>query len=220
MGILDFVSLTPTNNIGGIDVMVTVEEEHTDSLEITQHPVEQGAAITDHAYLKPRELVITAGWSNSSSEAVRGAIEAADFDGQMTTADYVSSIYSQLLSLQESLSLFNVTTSKRIYSNMLMVSLAVRNDPETAQALMVKATFREIITVATQATTLPAVANQADPGDTADLSNGPVAFPYPSAPAPGGSLPFNEWVPDGPASVSQHLPPTPNIFNPSTIQNQ
>lgn len=46
---------------------VTVEEKHQDDLEITEHPVEQGGAITDHAFKKPAEVTVRMAWSNSSS---------------------------------------------------------------------------------------------------------------------------------------------------------
>ena len=40
-------------SIGGIIPDVTIEEVHTDEIELTQHPVQQGAAITDHKFKKP-----------------------------------------------------------------------------------------------------------------------------------------------------------------------
>lgn len=39
-----------TRKIGMIVPSVVVSEKHTDTLEITEHPVEVGAAIADHAY--------------------------------------------------------------------------------------------------------------------------------------------------------------------------
>lgn len=42
-----------------------VSEEHTRELEITENPIEFGAPITDHAFLKNRELIVEFGVSNS-----------------------------------------------------------------------------------------------------------------------------------------------------------
>lgn len=36
--------------IGVLIPSVVVSEKHTDTLEITEHPVEVGAAVADHAY--------------------------------------------------------------------------------------------------------------------------------------------------------------------------
>ena len=37
-------------SIGGFTADVTIEERHEDSLVVTQHPVETGSSIADHAY--------------------------------------------------------------------------------------------------------------------------------------------------------------------------
>jgi hypothetical protein len=66
---LGFQSLIvkPKRSMGPFDDYVTIEELHTDAMEITDHPIEQGALISDHAYMRPPELVIKAGWSNSKT---------------------------------------------------------------------------------------------------------------------------------------------------------
>lgn len=58
-------SARPARSIGPIVAQVTISERHEDTLEITEHPVEQGAAIADHAFKRPATVVITAAWSNS-----------------------------------------------------------------------------------------------------------------------------------------------------------
>ncbi|WP_248322038.1 phage baseplate protein [Caballeronia sp. Sq4a] len=61
---------------GGSSIVAhaTIEEVHQDELEVTEHPVEQGTVIADHAFVRPADLIITAGWSNSpnSTSALRG----------------------------------------------------------------------------------------------------------------------------------------------------
>ena len=44
---------------------VTISESAQDDLEITQHPVQDGAAITDHAYKKPVMLSVEAQYSDN-----------------------------------------------------------------------------------------------------------------------------------------------------------
>jgi len=126
---------------------VTVSEEHTDELTITDHPVEQGASISDHAFKNPAQLTITCGWSNSSSRGTR--------------ASYVVEVYRQLRDLQASRELFSVYTGKRVYGNMLFQSLSVTTDEATEQVLMVTAHLREVIIVNTTVTILPPRAAQA-----------------------------------------------------------
>ncbi len=42
---------------------VVVSEKHTDTLEITEHPVEVGAAIADHALQNRLEVVMEVGFA-------------------------------------------------------------------------------------------------------------------------------------------------------------
>ena len=51
--ITEFLTLTPSNALGGITIQATLEEVLTDTLEVTNHPVELGAMISDHAFVKP-----------------------------------------------------------------------------------------------------------------------------------------------------------------------
>lgn len=66
--------LQQSNQIGGIQVDTTLEETYEDSLEITEHPVEAGAAITDHSFKRPMELVLICGWSDSSASGALGLL--------------------------------------------------------------------------------------------------------------------------------------------------
>jgi uncharacterized membrane protein len=64
---LESVLFKPSRYMGPFVAQVTVEEIHTDELEITDHPVETGARITDHAFMRPAEVAIHFTYSNSPS---------------------------------------------------------------------------------------------------------------------------------------------------------
>jgi hypothetical protein len=189
MSFFDQLTLSPKGKIGGIEIQATLEETHTDNLQVTEHPVEQGAAITDHAYKMPSEVVLRCGWSNSSLKALTGAASALFSGGSASVSDYVGGIYTQLLKLQESRVPFDITTSKRQYTNMLITGMQVTTDNRTSNMLMVQVTCRQIIIASTQATTLPPNANQADAQKTGEVQNNGVQNAKPATPSPGGSLP-------------------------------
>lgn len=56
-------------SIGPLQAQVTIEEKHEDVLEITEHPIEQGASISDHAFKRPVTCTLRVGWSNSPTAA-------------------------------------------------------------------------------------------------------------------------------------------------------
>lgn len=186
---MDFLQLTPKGNIGGIEIHAVLREVYIDTLQATQHPVELGAPITDHAFRRPSEVIIQCGWSNSGLDAFASTI-AQFFSGQLSASDYVGGVYSKLLALQQSRVPFTITTSKRQYSNMLIAALQVTTDEKTSNVLLCQATCREIIIATTQTTTLPAKENQANPQSTAGVENTGTKQPVPATPAPGGSVPI------------------------------
>jgi len=185
------ITIDPERYIGPITAQVTLEEISVDELQITEHPVELGANITDHSFKRPAELIIRCGWSNSSLDALLGAVDGlltAITGGDLFGSDYVSGVYNQLLALQNARVPFSVATGKRIYQNMLMRSLALTTDPATENALLVTMVCREVLIVETRATTLPPRDQQANPQDTAETTNRGTQQATSAAPSPGGTF--------------------------------
>lgn len=157
MSLLDSVLLSPKRSIGTIIPNVTIEEQHRDDVTITDHPVERGATISDHAFMRPAVIEMRCAWSDT-----------AGGEGS------VQQVYQELLALEEEREPFDVVTGKRMYSNMLISSLAVTTDAHSETALMVTAQIREVIIVSTQSTGSTGMGDQsqqASPSSTAQTVN-------------------------------------------------
>lgn len=154
-------------SIGGIIPDVTIEEHHTDVLTITDHPVETGAAITDHAFSNPAEVTMRVGWSNSNSLS-NSIVSGSIFSGQINDAN---ELYRQLLDLQKSRQPFDLVTGKRTYKNMLIKQLGVTTDRDSENALIVTIVLRQVIIVQTSSTSTPDTGVQANPQDTGAVQN-------------------------------------------------
>lgn len=162
------ILLRDGRRLGGIIPDVVVEEVHNDTLTITDHPVEQGADITDHAYKNPAELSMRIGWSKSSlnlNGVIGGLVSGSLLSGSIRT---LRDVYEELLKLQGSRKTFDVSTGKRLYRNMLIRSLSTTTDATTENALIVTVVLREIIVVRTKAARLKPQA-QANPAKTAPV---------------------------------------------------
>ncbi len=182
------INIRPQRSIGGIVAQATIEERHHDELTITDHPVEMGANISDHAFLRPAEVTIRCGWSNSGGDSLSGVL------GGSTGDSYVRSIYQKLRELQGLREPFDLVTGKRSYKNMLLASLTITTDPRTENALMVTATCRQIIIVQTQAATMPPKDAQAKPGKTSVVVKQGFKQPiFGPEPSPGGALKPSQW---------------------------
>lgn len=137
-------------SIGGIVAQVTVREAMRDDYVITDHPVQDGSIISDHAYRRPAEIEIEVGW-----------------DG---TQALPSDVYSTLRKLQEERQPFTISTDRRQYDSMLITSIATVTDQRTAYSFLAIVRCRQIITVSTQLVMVPG--KQAHPEATAGSMNG------------------------------------------------
>lgn len=188
------VSLPEVNFFGDLRIDTTIEESYEDTLEVTEHPVEEGAAITDHSFKRPMQLVLRCGWSDSNPLAAINAFNSLFSGGSAAGLNYVDGVYSELLALQESRTPFEVSTGLRLYDSMLITSLFVRRDQRTRFALRVEATLQQVIIVSTQTATIPPQASQATPASTAEVVSGGAQQSTAGSPAPGGALPSDQWT--------------------------
>jgi hypothetical protein len=162
---VEAILVKPKHQIGDFTAHVTISEKHVDEMEVTDHPVEQGSKITDHAFMRPCELVVECAWSNSPQNAglISGLLGAATgtVAGLSTIlggngVNQVRDIYQKLLALQRSRVPFDVLTAKRAYKNMLLKSLQTETDKESANILRVTAHMREVIIATVQVVTISA----------------------------------------------------------------
>jgi len=150
--ILDPQSVAFTTNvskrsIGPFNGYVCMSEDSTDVLEITQHPVQRGASITDHAYLQP------------STVSIRFI-----YTPNLTTP--LDQTYQQLLDLQASREPFTIVTGKRVYKDMLFKSINVTTDVTKENILSVIGDFQQIILVDIEETNVPERSKQKIPQKT------------------------------------------------------
>lgn len=167
-GQVEDILLRQGRSIAGIVPQVVVEEKHRDELVITNHPVQNGANITDHAYKQPSMVSLRYGWSSS------GALFSLDLG-----APSVDDVYDMLLKLQESRQPFDVVTGRRTYTNMLIRSIDLVTDRTTENSIVVDVLLQQIIVVETQAATLKPASLMSMPEKTAPVANAGVKQPIP-----------------------------------------
>ncbi len=181
---------------GLLRVDTSIEEVHESELELTENPVEAGSDITDHSFMRPKRVRLRCGWSNSSLQALGAVISGFFSGGTMASGvSYVDSVFLQLHQIQTSRQLISLTTGLVNYQNMLIRSVRATRDKRTSQALMVEAVCQEAILVHTEASVVPALANQANPANTAAVARLGTQSAAPAAPAQAGSYPPASWVP-------------------------
>lgn len=155
-------SRVPTT-IGGLVLDVTFEEEHRLSSDVTDHPVEGGGTIQDHVVLSPRMLKIS-GFVTDTPLVASGLPL-----GSLRT----SAAFAMLEQLWLARIPFIVITQLRVYPSMVIDRLSVpRNSREGS--VRFECTFKEITTVSSQNTTIPASSSTPSTSEQATSNGGGI----------------------------------------------
>lgn len=144
-------------SIGGIVPNVTLQEVLADENTITAHPVQSGTPVSDHVYANPSIIDMQVGWSDSTG----------GYPG------YVQDVYQAMLALRDTRQLFDVSTGKRQYSNMLFGAITATTDETSENILMLRARMQEVIISDTSGgdASLGSNADQASPQTTGAETN-------------------------------------------------
>lgn len=152
-------------NIGGYFFDAAFRTEHQTRLQITNHPVQGGANISDHAYMEPAVVTIEIGMSDANP---------APLFSQFTSSGNKSqSAFDALKMMQENRQPLDLSTRFRQYNNMLIESIVTSDDITTSTGMKATVTLKQIIMV-----DVPKVKTSARPQATIITSGGnPVATP-------------------------------------------
>ena len=123
-------------NIGGYFFDGFMQVDHNIELQTTSNPVETGASVVDHAYVKPAELVMKVMMSDVHQSLVPGQFTGASFRSV--------NAWQVLRKLQSDRIPMSVLTRLGLYTNMLITKLTTSDTAETFRALSAEVTLREI----------------------------------------------------------------------------
>ncbi|NRS20586.1 hypothetical protein HP398_29645 [Brevibacillus sp. HB1.4B] len=124
-------------NIGGWFFDAILRSTHTSRLNITQHPVQTGAALTDHAFLQPKEVSMEIGMSDTATSLIPG-----QFTGGWSRSVQAFKVLQELQALRVPL---QVHSRLGLYQNMLIEEISAPDDYTTLYALRCTVLLREIM---------------------------------------------------------------------------
>ena len=123
-------------NIGGYFFDGFIKVDHSIELQTTSNPVETGASIVDHAYVKPAELTM---------EVMMSDVHQSLVPEQFTGASFRSvNAWQVLRKLQSDRIPMSVFTRLGLYTNMLITKLTASDTAETFRALSAEVTLKEL----------------------------------------------------------------------------
>jgi len=140
-------------SIGTVQLDASVSETHEARVEVTEHPVEQGVNISDHARPLPRSLRIEGLVSNYPLPDPSAPLNARIYGStQFNSRSDISGnraeeAYSELIRLKDSAELITVVTAIQTYENMLITDLNIPRDGTSGDSLRFSLNLKQVSVV-------------------------------------------------------------------------
>lgn len=120
--------------------------DHESKLSITEHPIQTGASISDHAYMEPRTLTFEVGMSDVMEDLSLYVSGIQSFNNGDSASRSVNA-FTVIQKLQSDRIPIDVYTRLGTYKNMLIESIMAPDTKETVFALKATITLKEIFVV-------------------------------------------------------------------------
>lgn len=143
-----------------IEFDATTRETHSGSTSPTEHPVETGALVSDHAIDAPDEVELVGMVTDTPILAVASE-RARSVLGGPASARSIDA-YDEIVRLRKTKTLVEVETELRTYTDMLIVAESVTRDKDTNRILDITVRLREFRTAVVRAAEAPTPANTVD----------------------------------------------------------
>jgi hypothetical protein len=143
-----------------LQVDVSESEMHAGEVEVTDHPVEQGANISDHMRPKPRTLTVTGMISNTPIVDNSNGNAGPFTEGQPGPAE---AAYNLLEARRIAGKLHTVITKLNTYQNLALTYVSEPRDASSGDALEFTLNFKEILVVFNQTITVQTATPQGQP---------------------------------------------------------
>lgn len=135
-------ALLVKTNIGGYFFDGFMNVTHNQTVTATDHPIQTGANVTDHAIVEPRTVTMVIRMSD-----VHESLFPTQFTERYTRSVSAWAVLQQMLRARLPL---QVTTRLETYQNMLILDITADDDYKTREGLYVTVTLREQLMATTQ----------------------------------------------------------------------
>lgn len=121
---LTFIYTDSGGGLQALTVDASVSERHSTRVKVTDHPVEQGANVSDHATVQPDALQIEGQFVDYPlADAGRGEFDYANALRPIEGDGRAEQLYETLKALETTVTLLEVHTGGGTYPNMLLENL-------------------------------------------------------------------------------------------------
>lgn len=146
----DNLFIRTRKSLAGIQLDAVVSEQHTNTVTVTDNPVESGVDVTDHSVVQPKVINIVGVVSDSplGAEAFSQIVDnVTNLFGSATDSNVTRSAaaYRDLVDIQNRRQFIDVQTNLVLYRNMIITNISVTQDKDNSRIVRLNIECREVI---------------------------------------------------------------------------
>ena len=142
--------------VGSVEIDLILDEDHSKSAQVTENPLQDGRAISDGIFLELQEGSLTGLVTNHSvkrAEERAKQLELQDSETLMAEAknyqleNRAKQAWVDLKAVMDAKQPVTIVTSLEVYDNVAITNISTERNGDSGDALEIKVSFRQILTV-------------------------------------------------------------------------
>jgi hypothetical protein len=142
--------------VGSVELDLILDEDHSKSAQVTENPLQDGRAISDGIFLELQEGSPTGLVTNHSvkiAEERAKQLELQDSETLMAEAENyqlenrAKQAWVDLKAVMDAKQPVTIVTSLEVYDNVAITNISTGRNGDSGDALEIKVSFRQILTV-------------------------------------------------------------------------
>lgn len=142
--------------VGSVELDLILDEDHSKSAQVTENPLQDGRAISDGIFLELQEGSLTGLVTNHSvkiAEKRAKQLELQDSETLMAEAENYQlenrarQAWIDLKAVMDAKQPVTIVTSLEVYDNVAITNISTERNGDSGDALEIKVSFRQILTV-------------------------------------------------------------------------
>ncbi len=142
--------------VGSVELDLILDEDHSKSAQVTENPLQDGRAISDGIFLELQEGSLTGLVTNHSvklAEERAKQLDLQDSETLMAEAENyqlenrAKQAWVDLKAVMDAKQPVTIVTSLEVYDNVAITNISTERNGDSGDALEIKVSFRQILTV-------------------------------------------------------------------------
>ena len=142
--------------VGSVELDLILDEDHSKSEQVTENPLQDGRAISDGIFLELQEGSLTGLVTNHSvklAEERAKQLDLQDSETLMSEAENyqlenrAKQAWIDLKAVMDAKQPVTIVTSLEVYDNVAITNISTERNGDSGDALEIKVSFRQILTV-------------------------------------------------------------------------